>query len=372
MIIGGYGNFGGYSARRLSANAAIQLVLSGRSDAKAEAFAKTLTDAVHPVLTHAFDFRTGIAAALGAMRPDIVLHTSGPFQGQDYGVAEACIAAGVHYLDLADGRDYVVNITTLDAAAKKAGVSVISGASSVPALTSAIIDHALSKFEALHTVEYGIAIAQNSARGLATTKAVLGYAGEAFSTIVDGKTSQIYGWQDYHFRTLTGAGRRGFGNCNIPDLSLFPSRYLSLKTLRFYAGLEVPLVQRGLWLLSWLRRWKLLPSIALFSRPLLSASNLFDRFGSGTSALFMVLTGGSSGGSDRSTEKTIRFDLLARRGDGVHIPCIPAILIAEKLVAQTSDARQIPLGAQPCIGLLRLDEVLTALEPLDITCTFTE
>jgi saccharopine dehydrogenase-like NADP-dependent oxidoreductase len=36
---------------------------------------------------------------------DSVIHTAGPFQGQDYAVARSAIAAGANYIDLADGRD---------------------------------------------------------------------------------------------------------------------------------------------------------------------------------------------------------------------------------------------------------------------------
>ncbi|HZF99242.1 MAG TPA: hypothetical protein VEY92_13600 [Pseudoxanthomonas sp.] len=48
-----------------------------------------------------------LAARLVALAPGIVIHSAGPFQGCDYRVAEACLAAGVHCIDLADGRDFV-------------------------------------------------------------------------------------------------------------------------------------------------------------------------------------------------------------------------------------------------------------------------
>ena len=42
LIIGGYGNFGSYIARRLAADEAICLLIGGRSAAKAKAFATSL------------------------------------------------------------------------------------------------------------------------------------------------------------------------------------------------------------------------------------------------------------------------------------------------------------------------------------------
>jgi len=40
-----------------------------------------------------------------------VIHCAGPFQSQDYRVALAAMAAGAHYLDLADGRQFVARFS---------------------------------------------------------------------------------------------------------------------------------------------------------------------------------------------------------------------------------------------------------------------
>ena len=68
------------------------------------------------------DINTGLPEALAALKPDVVIHTSGPFQAQDYHVAKACIVQGCHYIDLADGRAFVDGITVLDEAAIVAAV----------------------------------------------------------------------------------------------------------------------------------------------------------------------------------------------------------------------------------------------------------
>ncbi|MFM5947937.1 MAG: saccharopine dehydrogenase NADP-binding domain-containing protein, partial [Novosphingobium sp.] len=165
LILGGYGNFGGYVARALAGDPAITLVIAGRSLTKAQAFAGTLA-AANPAEAAALDIDVINAAALAPLRPDLVIHTVGPFQRQDYRVAEAAIGAGAHYCDLADARSFVRDIGRLDAAAKEAGVAVIAGASSVPCLTAAYLDDALSAFEAIEEVDYGISAAQQTNRGL--------------------------------------------------------------------------------------------------------------------------------------------------------------------------------------------------------------
>ena len=51
----------------------------------------------------------------------------------------AALALGIHYLDLADGSDFVEGIAQFDAAARARGVFVLSGVSSFPVLTAAVV-----------------------------------------------------------------------------------------------------------------------------------------------------------------------------------------------------------------------------------------
>ena len=93
LIIGGYGNFGGYIARSLAGDAEIRLLVGGRSVAKGQAFIASIQP-VHPAETHAIDIDGDLPRSLARIAPDIVVHTSGPFQTQDHRVARACIAQG--------------------------------------------------------------------------------------------------------------------------------------------------------------------------------------------------------------------------------------------------------------------------------------
>ncbi len=357
LIIGGYGNFGSYIAKSLSENPNIQLLIGGRNLAKAEAMVISLgaKNAAEAVELNIF---SDLTAKLKRVDANIVIHTSGPFQQQDSFVAKAALEAGAHYIDLADGREFVSNISALDSMAKLKKLSVISGASSVPGLSSAIIDAYQHEFETLETVEYGISTAQKTNRGQATTSAILSYVGMPFKTLVSGSFKNVFGWQSMHREVFLGLGKRLVGNCDVPDLALFPKRYPTLKTIRFYAGLEIPFLHVGLWSISWLRRLRLLPDLSKFAAYLLKISFWFDRLGSDESGFFMRLEGKTRDNANR----LVRFDLVARSGDGPFIPCMPAIIIAKKLAAGV----EMQNGAHPCMGLLSLDEYLDALKDLKI------
>lgn len=357
VILGGYGNFGSYVCQALAADPKIQLIVAGRNLARARAFGEELA-AANPAEGACIDIAEP-AAALAEARPDFVIHTVGPFQSQDYRVAEAAMACGAHYCDLSDAREFVAGVGILDDAAREAGVAVIAGASSVPCLTAAFLDAAQPEFAAIETVDYGIAASQETNRGLGTASAILSYVGRPFSALREGRMRRVFGWQDLHSEVYPELGRRWFGNCDIPDLALFPARYPTLQTLRFGAGHEIAAVHFGTWLLSWLVRLRLLPRLDRWSAFLLRTSFLFDRWGSGRSGFHIVISGV---GHDGSTLVRRRW-MVAHAGDGPNIPCMPAILLARRLAAR----EPLAPGARPCLDLITLDEFLAALAGFDVS-----
>lgn len=354
LIIGGYGNFGSFIARRLAQDSDIKVIIAGRSGEKAKVLAETL-GSEWAVL----DIEENLDECLKSIQPNIVIHTSGPFQERGYEVAEACIRQKCHYIDLADGREFVANITKLDRAAKAAGVLIVSGASSVPCLTASIIDKYKGEFQHLDCIDYGIATAQRTNAGLATTAAILGYTGKPFTTKVDGKKKTVYGWQNLKARKYPELGWRLLSNCDIPDLGLFPERYPDLKTIHFRAGLEVPLLHLGLWGLSWLVRVKLLKNLRPLASVFYKTARLFNVFGSDRSAFHMEMKGQTVDGQ----EKKLTFYILTDAGHGPNIPCIPSILLAQYLARD--ETRKT--GAIPCMDIINLESYLDALKAYDIT-----
>ena len=86
-------------------------------------------------------------------------------------------------------------------------------------------------------------------------------------------------------------GTRLFGNCEIPDLDLFPSKY-GIKDLRFSAGMESKLLHRAIELTSWLIRVGLPLNLANYADILLKFSHLgFDWLGTDEGGMHMFITG---------------------------------------------------------------------------------
>ncbi len=347
MILGGYGNFGKRIANALVSKG-LKIIIVGRTETKARQLATQLGDLAAFAV---FDVNQDLSTQIKTLKPQVIINTCGPFQLADYSVAQTCIDHNVHYIDLADGRNFVTGITTLDTAAKKAGVSIISGASTVPGLSSAVVEKYKNEFSIIHSMIYGISPGQKAERGLATTKGIMSYVGKVLAPF-KGTEPKNYGWQGIYRQEYPSLGKRWMANCDIPDLDLLPKKY-AIGKIKFSAGLELPYLHLGLWALSWLVRIGLPLNLPKFSKSLLVVSDWFNRFGSADGGMHVILSGLGLDGKPH----TRKWFIIAKGGDGPHIPTIPAIILAQKLATKTL----VPTGAMPCVGLVGLDEYLNEL-----------
>lgn len=238
VVIGGFGNFGARICRVLEGSPGIEVIASSRS---AGAQLDIGTD--------------GFAEALRKLSPGTVIHCAGPFQGQGYRVASAALAAGAHYLDLADGREFVAEFRRPnDAAAVAADRIAISGASTLPALSSAVIDSLQGRFRQMEEIHVVIAPGQRAPRGAATLAGVFSYAGRTFRWMEKGYWTDASGWQELRRVHIDGLGTRWSAACDVPDLALFPARYPGVRTVQFRAALELGVQHMALWFAAALRR----------------------------------------------------------------------------------------------------------------------
>lgn len=333
LVLGGTGVFGGRLCRLLANDPLIDLTIGARDRAKVEEMAAELG-----VAGLALDWRQDLDRLLASRRFDALVHVAGPFQGQDYSVAEACIRHGVHYLDLSDDRAFVCGIDRLDAATKAAGVVVCSGASTAPALTAAVLEQALDEGMAVDRVSFAIVPGNDAPRGRALVEAILAGAGKP---IPDQPGRHV--WGSVRRVAVPGLGRRWAASCDLPEPALFRQRFGVAETYAG-AGLELSVLHLGLWMLAMPVRPGLLRSLKPAAMPLAWIADRLRAFGTDKGGLRINFEG--AGGS-RS------WSLVAEGGDGPYVPATPAAALVRKLARGEVSRR----GAMPCIGLLSLAEI---------------
>ncbi len=338
------------------------MLVAGRSPAKADAFCRTLPGLIPVVLD-----RENIAEALIQHSPDVVVDTSGPFQEMDLTIPRACIAAGVHYCDIADSRAFVEAMADLDTAAREAGVAMLSGASSVPALSGAVVASLSGDMENVTAVEMAISASNQAAAGTAVAAAILGQVGKPFTLRRGGRTVTRYGWQeienlDFEVPGLKPLIGRRVALADVPDIALLPDRLPGCPAVAFRAGTELGFQNWALWLLSWVVRWGWLSGLTRLRGWLLPLQRLTAKFGSDRSAMSVRLFGEAN---NLRVER--RWTLIADQGDGPEIPTLAVPLIIARIIGGNERS-----GARDAGQALTLTDFEPAFSTLAISHASTE
>lgn len=357
VVLGGYGNFGRRIVAALAREPDCRVFVCGRNIELATQVARQEGGGAEPLSLdcHASNF----SSELRRIGATLVIHTAGPFQGQSYTVPRACIAAGAHYIDLADGREFVCGIKALDADARAGDVLVVSGASSLPALSSAVVDALRSRFSTIDSIDHGITSGAKPP-GQATMTGVLDYAGKPLKQWREGEWQRAFGWQGLTRRRYPDpVNTRWIAHCDVPDLELFPERYRPVRNVQFRAGVGPAGSMFGLWLASWWVRVGLIRTLAEYVPILHRAARAYERFGSRCSAMHVTLRGLDLDGKPALHT----WSLVAEQDHGPFIPCFPAIALARKILRNETAAR----GAMPCMGLLSVEEILEVGRGLSLT-----
>ena len=361
LIIGGYGVFGGRLARRLLKDARYDVLVAGRSIDRANAFCKAHGGTPYQIDLSADELKKVIAACA----PVVVIDAAGPFQTYDndtpYRLARAAIACGAHYLDLSDDGAFTQGISDLNAQALAANVCVLSGVSSVPALSSSIAASLIDDMVDIHHIESIILPGNKAPRGLSVIRAIVAQAGRPLKLWKNNQWTEVSGWSGRKQVALEIQGERALPKrwasyIGAPDLVLFP-RFFKARSVAFRAGLDLKLMHGGLAFLSLPVRLGWLSSIAGLSPLLKWIADRLEFFGSDRGGMCVQVIGVTKTG----VCETRSWTLLAEDGDGPFIPVIPAQILCDKLLIPDT-----PTGARPALNLFTRAEAETALSALRV------
>lgn len=352
LVVGGYGGFGRRLVELLEGLGLPMVWVAGRSREKAAAFCATRNGNLTPLQ---FDRAEAGGDLLEQLRPDILIDAAGPFQcygERPYGLVETCLELGINYLDLADGREFVCGIAQFDRRARERGIFVLSGASSVPALSGAVVRELARGIGTPETVAIGITPAGGVQMGPNVFRAILSYAGRPVDVPADGVVKRAYTWTDVRAVRLEVApgdalNTRWFSLCDVPDLEIWPRTYPGIRSVFFGAALEPRINHIGLLALAWLVRLRLVPGLGGLA-PLLHRVSGWMPAGTRKGGMFVEISGRASDGD----EQRMRWTLLADGDDGPYVPATAAACV----VKMVQEGRAPGPGARSCEGDLDLAE----------------
>jgi Domain of unknown function (DUF4166) len=256
----------------------------------------------------------------------------------------------VNYLDLADGSDFVAGVPAFDEAARKAGLFVLSGVSSFPVLTAAVVRRLYSGLARVDSIRGGIAPSPFAGVGENVIRAISGYAGQPIQLVRDGKPSQGHPLTEQMRTTIAPPGRLPLRNTlfslvDVPDLRALAALWPQARTIWMGAGPVPELLHRALIGLAWLVRARLLRSLSPLA-PLMHWATNRLRWGEHRGGMFVEVEGADHAGA--SVKRS--WHLLAEGSDG---PLIPSMAV-EALVRKALDRHAPAPGARAAVHDLEL------------------
>jgi len=359
LVVGGSGAFGRRLAERIAATTDCELILAGRGAAKLDTTIAALK-VKYPsckIEGAVLDKDTVPSDRLRALNPNVVVDAAGPYQEAEPALARTAIAAGVNYIDLADARDWVEDFAALDADAKAAGVAAITGASSTPALSNAVLDRLTAGWQRVDDVAIAISPGNRAQPGVSVVEGILSYAGQPVRVWNDGRWTAHTGWGDLIREEIPNVGRRWLSLCETPDLDIVPKRFPTVRKAIFRAGVELGLFHVGLWLLSFPVRWRLIRTLRPMARLF---HDIFDAF-NGLGSVRGGMTVKASGLDARGHEIRAQWSLSAEQ-DGPNVPILPALALIRRWREQGIGEP----GAKACAGILDLPALERELAQLRI------
>jgi Domain of unknown function (DUF4166)/Saccharopine dehydrogenase NADP binding domain len=355
LIVGGYGVFGSRIAALLENEPRLTLIIAGRSRVKAEAFCRTRVNAKAKLIAAAFDRDDDVESEIAALRPDLLVDASGPFQAYGegrYRLPEACLATGVNYLDLADASDFVAGIRRYDDAARAAGLYLVAGASSFPVLTASVVRRLARGAMRLDAIRAGIAPSPFAGVGENVIRAIASYAGRKISLRRGGETTIAHPFTESMRFTIAPPGAPPLRNTlfslvDVPDLWVLAELWPQANTIWMGAGPVPEIFHRLLIALAWLVRLNAVPTLSPLAQLMHVVTNHL-RWGEHRGGLFVEIEGLDAAGAKIARS----WNMLAEGDDG---PLIPSMAVAA-LVHRALDGLAPPPGARSAVSDLELED----------------
>jgi len=364
LIIGGYGFFGRKLAKLLANHDDLSILLAGRTLDKAQAACDGLKGSASTFTALRLDRTQNIAPQIGAQSPDLIIDVSGPFQNygeRPYRVIEYALEAGCHYMDIADGADFVVGAAQFDAAAKAKGLIILSGVSTYPVLTSCVADRLGDDMDRITDIRAGIAPSPHNDMGRSVVEAIASYAGKPFPILKNGQITQAYGLTEGMSRTICVPGKLPLGpllfsNVDVPDGRIFSSYYNGLQNIWSGAGPKPVFLHRVLMGLSHLVRWRVMPGL-LWLSPVFHFCMKHIAGGAHRGGMFVEVDGIKN---DRRVSRS--WHLIGEGDDGPFIPILPLAIIVKNALTGVWPRP----GARPALGDMTLADYEREFGTLDV------
>jgi hypothetical protein len=222
IVLGGLGQFGRAAAAELRRRgAAVQIAARG-------AGGDLNVDANDP------------AAIRSALRSgDVVVDAAGPFHARSMALVEAAIDTGFDLIDINDNLQFAEAVLALAPRIKRAGIRVLSSASTVAAVAAAVIRHC-GIVRPRSIVAFLVPASRRTAN-VGTALSLIRCVGQPVRVFCDGRFHEFQGWsQALNFRMPWPVGAIRGRLFESADAAYLPRIWPSLRDVTMYVDTNTP------------------------------------------------------------------------------------------------------------------------------------
>ncbi len=355
VILGGCGVFGSRLAELLVRDGHA-VVVTGRDRQKTAALAARL-HCEHLVLDH-----RQAPQALFCTAPEVVIDTAGPFRADEedaYLVPRLCLEHGADYLDISNDATFTQGICALDGLARSRQRRLLSGASSVPGISSTVAAELCAGLDEILLIDSAILPGSLVPLGKAVLAGIVSQLGSTFSVFRGGVWRRQSCWSDPQRVPLSAEIVRRAWLFEVPDIRLFPA-FFKARSVTFRAGFDLGILNTAIRLVAALRRhWKF-PVPGGSAELLRHIGKLLLAYGTDRGGMRVLVVG-------RRGEAIVQrqWRLLAQAGCGPYIPAVTARAMLRKL-------GNAPFGARPCLAETSRAEIEAAMADLAVATSIEE
>lgn len=174
LLLGATGALGRRTAAELLRQPDVEeLWLSGRDERKIATLATFFGGISDRLRVFPLDLARDPDLRLDSRAPDVVVSTAGPVYETELAGVRASVEAGSSYVSLCDEYEPARSVRGLDAAARSAGVTVVSGCGLSPGITNLLVAHVSPDRGSVESVDIALAASSAETQGEATARHLL-------------------------------------------------------------------------------------------------------------------------------------------------------------------------------------------------------
>ncbi|PSB29878.1 saccharopine dehydrogenase family protein [Stenomitos frigidus] len=229
LILGGKGRIGRQVAADLATHTNAEITITGRSQQVKQIPA---SGSHVQFLELDLDDRDKLTAAIHALQTDdrqqrhVVVHCAGPFHHRDGRVLEACIAAGVNYVDVSDHPSYTRTAIAYRAAAEATGITAIVNTGIFPGISNSMVRQSIEQLDSADTVHLSYVVAGSGGAGVTVMRTTFLGLQRPFQAWLKGQWQMVKPYSDREVIEFPNPyGRVGVYWFDVPEAFTIPSAF---------------------------------------------------------------------------------------------------------------------------------------------------